>query len=582
MRGFICSFGLLLLLTLCGKAEAKEVSVERAQAIAAERLYGDMTRTTSMRLLLDSGNLFPTSRSVDTPSFYIFTPDDGRGFVIVAGDDAIRPILGYSEQYRAGSITELPDALRDWLTYVDRVVCYVRSEGIVASLEVEAMWRGVATRSSEEVMLNTARWNQDAPYNAECPYDGNRLSLTGCTQTATAIIMHYFRWPASATGFTEPFTTGSRGIDVPSRDLNHSYDWDNMLDTYTDVSYTDAEAKAVAVLMADLGHAFRADYGADGTGAIPNCVALYKNFGYSPANFLCMRDNFPLWYWSEMLRSEIRAGHPVWYSGYLEDSSGHAFVLDGYNDNDYFHVNWGWGGAFDGFFHLDGLVYGGQEFDYGQYALLGMVPADGKSEQQWIYTYNWGMSLADEKVVEEEWFSVNVDGLANLSVVDFSGEARLALCDEEGNRREWVSDGVSFTLPSNYVNSLYFEKCRISKTIEEGDRLRIYCRLDGSDEWVLVRPYMDSARWEIILRYRPIADTTSMSYDKASSTIRVEYDVEVKSALYCGGEYVEDGVEITAGRMVINTIRLIEGTTYTVHLERGEEVKEFTFTINKL
>ena len=207
-------------------------------------------------------------------------------------------------------------------------------------------------------MLNTARWSQGEPYNRYCPMDGDYRSITGCAQTAMAVIMHYYRWPEAATGVTEPFTTMTKGIEVASRDLNHAYDWDNMLETYVEGEYNAVQAEAVATLMADLGHAFKAEYTAVDTGAFPDMWALYQNFGYSPACTLTMRENYSDEYWNTLLRREIEDNCPVFYAGYTAEGAGHAFVLDGVDANDYFHVNWGWGGIYDGFFLIDGLMIG--------------------------------------------------------------------------------------------------------------------------------------------------------------------------------------------------------------------------------
>ena len=101
-----------------------------------------------------------------------------------------------------------------------------------------------------------------------------------------------------------------------------------------------------------------------------------------------MRQNYSDSYWNDMLRREIEAGNPVWYSGFMADYSGHAFVLDGIDDNNYYHVNWGWGGVYDGFFTLDALILGEYEFDYGQYALLNFEPLRDGAVDNWLTLYS--------------------------------------------------------------------------------------------------------------------------------------------------------------------------------------------------
>lgn len=85
------------------------------------------------------------------------------------------------------------------------------------------------------------------------------------------------------------------------------------------------------------------------------------------------------------------------------------------------------------------------------------------------------------------------------------------------------------------------------------------------------------------MKYAPIGDTTSMSFDKESGLLIVKYEDDVKSALYLLGSYVESGVSITKGRMVIDTKSLNRDAMYTIYLERKDvEQKSIMFTLKGL
>ena len=85
------------------------------------------------------------------------------------------------------------------------------------------------------------------------------------------------------------------------------------------------------------------------------------------------------------------------------------------------------------------------------------------------------------------------------------------------------------------------------------------------------------------MKYAPIGDMTSMSFDKESGLLIVKYEDDVKSALYLLGSYVETGVSITKGRMVIDTKSLNKDAAYTIYLERKDvEEKSIVFTIKAL
>ena len=291
---------------------AKEVSPNVAMNIAREVLGA--TRSGDVAVAWDSSVLGTTRGAADAPTFYVVTAQSGSGFVIVAGDDAIAPILAYSTQYAAPTTEVLPPNFESWLRYVDSAVRYAREHDIKASATTIQKW-SEGYKPVAATMLNTARWSQVAPYNNECPIDGDAHSLTGCTQTAMAIIMYHNRWPERAKGTTEAYTT-KYGLDVAARDLNHAYDWESMIETYVEGEYNDTQAEAVAVLMADLGHAFKAEYTAMDTAAMPDMMALYQDFGYSPASTIVVRNNFNTDSWLSKLRRDIEAGRPVFYAGY--------------------------------------------------------------------------------------------------------------------------------------------------------------------------------------------------------------------------------------------------------------------------
>ena len=570
---------LVVVASVCGAA-AKEVGSERALSIAAE-LFGDTTRGGGVELRWDSDDLLSTRGEGGAPTFYVITPSSGAGFVIVAGDDAVRPILGYSTTYNIASVESLPSNFEGWLKYIDTTVRKVRREDGVASDAVAQLWSEVY-KPVGAVMLNTARWSQLAPYYNECPMDGGSHSLTGCTQTAMAIIMYHHRWPERVQGITEPYTT-TKGIYVPARDLNHAYDWDAMLDTYTDGNYTDAQGAAVAVLMADLGHAFKAEYTAVDTGAFPDMLALYEKFGYSPASNIVVRRNYSSADWVAMLRHEIEASRPLFYAGYTSEGAGHAFVLDGVDANNLFHVNWGWGGRCDGFFAVDNLTLDKYLFDTQHWAVMGMHPMREGEIDNWLYLTSTGLKASTTTFERGVQFEISPVSVANYSQLNFNGEVRAAHCNAKGEIKSWIADAQRLELPSLYGGSCDRMKAVVTDDIAEGDRVVLFYRSDSSQKWFKIDAFADSTCAEIVMKHAPIGSKTSMSFDKSSGELVVEYEADVKSALYLSGEYVENGVTISRGVMRLDTNQLQRGATYAIYLERkGVESKSIMFTLNSL
>ena len=570
---------LLILSTIVATAHAEQVSADRAMDIA-RNVLGQTTRSISLYVAWDSSLFAQTRVERIEPTFYVVTPTSGEGFVIVAGDDAIAPVLAYSTSYAAPIAKVLPPNFEGWLRYVDSVVRYAREHNIVADKATAQLWSEGYT-PVDAIMLNTARWSQLEPYNIYCPIDNGQHSLTGCTQTAMAVIMYHNRWPERAKGVTEAYTT-AYGLDVAKRDLNHSYDWDNMLETYVEGEYNDAQAEAVAVLMADLGHAFKADYTSAETGAFPDMLALYEKFSYSPASSIMMRKNYSDSFWTTLLRNEIEANRPIFYSGYTVEDAGHAFVLDGVDANDYFHVNWGWGGVYDGFFLINNLLLDVYLFDTSHWAVLGMHPMrDGKVDN-WLCLVGSGLKLSTTEFERGVPFNVESITLGNYSQLDFKGKVRVGVCDMYGEFKSWATEAQNLELPSIYGGGCGAMTAVIESDIIAGDRLVVYYCADGTDKWYRIMPMAEDACAEVVLKYAPIGDTTSMSFDKQSGLLVVDYDDDVKSALYLLKEYVESGVTITRGRMVVDTKLLNSDAEYTILLRReGVEDKNIRFKINK-
>lgn len=573
---------LILAVATFSGAVADEVTPSAALRIAEQVLGGDVTRSSELAVAWDSSILGTTRNSDSTPTFYVVAPECGEGFVIVAGDDVFPPVLAYSTTYSAPMEDGMPENFEAWLRYVDRVVRYAREHGLEANEATARKWSEGYT-PVDAIMLNTARWSQGWPYNMYCPMDGDVNSLTGCTQTAIAEIMHYYRWPMAAMGSTEPFTTTTKGIAVGSRDLNHAYDWDNMLDEYVEDGFNMAEAEAVAVLMADLGHSNKADYSAEGTGALPDIMAMYVNYGYSPACHYAMRDSYTVDGWNAAMRMEIESSRPVLYSAYTPDEFGHAFVLDGVDDNDYFHVNWGWGGAFDGFFLLDDLAVDVYVFSDMHWAFLGLHPVRDGEADNLLYLAAPGIIIPETEFAQNVPFVIQDISVANVSMLSFKGEVRVGVCDSDGEFKSWATEPCRIELESNYMSYCGTMEALIADEIAAGDCLRVYYRSDGSERWFAMIPYSDYTTYEVVLRYPRIGDTTSIEYDRKSGIMCVVYDDDVKSALYLDGEYVTQGVDIAKGRMTIDTRQLLRDREYTIYLERKDvESKTVVFKLNEL
>ena len=273
-------------------------------------------------------------------SLYAFNCEGG-GYVIVSGDDATTPILGYSPDGTL-NVDEMPANLRTWLEgYADQIRRLQRGEAKAATR------RAPVARAKIEPLVK-AQWNQREPFNWECPKDmeaGGVTSASGCVATAMSQVMFFHKWPQEA---TTPYTTIGKK-DVPST----TFDWDNMLPVYEEGKYTEAQGNAVAHLMRWAGWSVDMQYAAVMSGAATGRIerAMRLCFGYDKNVHWVNYGDYSLDGWEELIYNELANRRPVIYNGYNSNHEGHSFICDGYEDGKY-HFNWGWGGKADGFFEI--------------------------------------------------------------------------------------------------------------------------------------------------------------------------------------------------------------------------------------
>lgn len=423
------------------------------------------------------------SRTATTASpsdaYYVFNNDAG-GFVIIAGDDAVTPVLGYTS---TGSFDaeNLPDGLKDLLKSYERQIAALGDNYVANRTATRAAFTG-------EKLLNTAKWNQGNPFNKYTPNN----YVTGCVATAGAIVMKHHGYPAKGTG-SHSYTWNGQTLTA---NFGHTYDWASMPAKYDGTN--DAAFDGVARLMADLGVAVEMNYAKDGSGSyIGDLVtALQKYYGYSKLSHLMAIEDVGAEAWNGKLREEIDANRPVLYAASDPAAGGHAFVIDGYKDES-FSVNWGWGGYCDGFYQIGALnpesagKPTGDKYNVGQSAVFGMQPSDGTEKVSGMgFLTNVGelqmlnMNITDVKKGQNGViFSAPI---GNTGDQPYTGEAAVALMNAKGEMREIVSS--SSQTFNNLSRGSYYPYLSFSfvSTVdaEPGDYLAIVAKEKGSSEYI--------------------------------------------------------------------------------------------------
>ena len=314
--------------------------------------------------------------------YYVYNLKDDRGFVIVAGDDRVYPVLAYSDHGHF-DFHRLPENVRQWLSLYQQQISWAEEHVVITDPSVAAEWEahlegdGIG-RDRGEVVLRTAQWNQTYPYNQKCPEIEGVTTNTGCGATALAIIMRYHQWPKRVTNGVVEHPLASEHSEWMCQPLNYKeYDWSAMpmeVDGHAS-SYAQEE---VSRLMWEIGANVKTMYSLERCSAFNNFLeqALRDQFGYSPALRGIARRNYSLTEWNNIVRQEIDANRPTIYYGYSKQRGGHFFICDGYKDY-YTHINWGWGGMMDGFYVMS-VLPGYVAFTENQYMTIGIEKDKGQ------------------------------------------------------------------------------------------------------------------------------------------------------------------------------------------------------------
>ncbi len=375
----------VLMFFVVSLTRAEKVDVATAEKVGKAFIYEQLVKT-NMSITFDEvliEETFVLNNQKGDALIYVFNLSP-EGFVLVGADDIFRPILGYSLEQTYNPAIENKN-FKNWTSsYMDEFA-YCVNKGIKTSTEFKPLWEKYNTTSDtalhsadrmDEVVspLLSCKWNQDNPYNMLCPEDGEGPGghvYAGCVATAMSQIMYYYRYPEQGTGSHSYYCMGYGTLSVNFGETN--YQWEGMMDQTASFSY-DSEY-AIGELMYHCGVAVDMGYGADGSGAFSGDVpaAIKDYFGYDQSAQYKLKNGGTSWdSWMEDIREQLDAQHPVYYKG-RSDEGGHAFVCDGYDDNDMFHFNFGWSSSGDGFFPLTGTeAVGGYGTDQGM--IINFIP----------------------------------------------------------------------------------------------------------------------------------------------------------------------------------------------------------------
>lgn len=354
----------VLMLMLSGSVLAESVDETTARSVAAH--FYSMNSKSSVKSsdvkLVYSGETLRDEKNT-VPSFYVFNINT-EGFVIVAGDNRMQPVLAFSDEGPFVS-DDMPAHIRFFLDGYAEEIRYIIRHQERSDMAVMQQWKNLlsgtssGTEEGEVVvgpLLGGNKWNQTQYYNDLCPADatGNPAygghAAAGCGAVVMGQVMRYWHYPATGAG-NHSYSSNYGTLSANFGETDYRYDI--MPDKLTASSHPDSCVEAVATLLYHCGVSVNMYYGPAASVANSNNIvaALSTYFRYPETVLYIERGSIPYTTWLSYLKDELDDGAPFMYGG-SGNYGGHVWTCDGYRDDNYFHFNWGWGGQQNGYFAL--------------------------------------------------------------------------------------------------------------------------------------------------------------------------------------------------------------------------------------
>jgi hypothetical protein len=373
---------MMLVLSLSLVLSAAFVPVDRAKKVATNQ-YTHYCADVSTKGA-DVINVVENKYEGET-TWYAFEFAQG-GFVIVSADDSVYPVLGYSSNGKVFDMSRKGgENFKQWFGNYDKEIAYMRKNAL-ADDNGRKKWKEIENnefQTSKGIVVDAmvrSLWDQVYPWNNLCPTD----TPVGCVATAMAMITRYHQWPDIGVGSNSYSENGrNHSVNFASQGWNYSLmphevelEYGLYPEYWETCSASQAEIDELARQSYWMGVSVNMSYDAAGSGAYSTDVdnafvdhwkgtSTYATFatptfGTADASY-------------NTIKAQLDAGRPWYWSGNdgTMGGAGHAFVLDGYRDDTWYHFNWGWGGGYNGWFHRgslspDGIGTGGGTGDYSQ------------------------------------------------------------------------------------------------------------------------------------------------------------------------------------------------------------------------
>ena len=340
------------------------------------------------------------------PYYYVYNVQGNNGFIIVSADDNITPVLAYTFFGKYDVNASLPPAFIDWMDNYKKQIKQIKQDKTLKLNNIKAVWEMNLVKRSENIngKINNINplldkesiaWDQLCNYNTYCPYDNRSAEYcnhtpVGCVAVAMGQIMRFWKYPNisnSIPSYSDEDNKDEGGNIITNSNYGSingvgstTYNWTDILNKIT-IESTNLQKNAVSQLLYNCALSVKMNFGPTGSGANDiEAFNSFKNYFNYPSSiqYIKKNDYSNIDEWINALKTELNSNRPVYYrADDTSGKSGHAFVCDGYDSNNMFHFNWGWGGsANQTYCYIYSLIPDGSSYNFSnnQEAIIRIVP----------------------------------------------------------------------------------------------------------------------------------------------------------------------------------------------------------------
>ncbi|GHT78886.1 hypothetical protein AGMMS50262_22000 [Bacteroidia bacterium] len=365
---------ILGIVVIVSNIEAQTISLETAKDIASKWYQYVKKENVKDIKSIKIKSIVPKVEKEELPTFYGINFEDG-GYIIVSSEENIGPILAYS---RTSSFDEakLDEGDEKWWDCVNNHIKQKKSKtekektnilkSPASSFNIDNYITNLSSTQSTVVNVpslfetyQTSRWAGWNVYDSEFP--GGTADNT-CVPLAMAQIIKYWKFPIQGQGSYNGMDFSRQRYDYGMMPFRLTYCGNSAKGGICDDGSFDVIPGVTVAHIQEVSRliyhcAITVNWSNGGTGGAPDTWVgkLVNYFNYS-SGFIYRNDSYIAnnnEAFKSDLRNELMNKRPILFNYFGPGwTAGHAVVIDGVENDNYFHFAMGRGGSEDVYYYL--------------------------------------------------------------------------------------------------------------------------------------------------------------------------------------------------------------------------------------